>query len=108
MKAFFILFGIWGNLTFAVTDEKKITEVKSPQDAMAISSEIQNQGIIPNVTNIMKKHSDKSLSQLLADISFMPIRGYPQDKNLYRVTAVAKGSIYELEGIKVGQLIRTK
>lgn len=84
----------------------KIDHVTSPGEAMSLYNEIKKQPKIANMQIIMKKYPLVTPMKFLEDISLKPIQGYPSEKNLFRVTKVATGSVYEKEGIKVGDLIR--
>ncbi len=55
---------------------------------------------------IMKKASaTESLSNLLEQISLAPAKDPKTGKNVFKVTKIKKGSVYEREGIKVGDLV---
>lgn len=103
---FFILIGALTNPIFASPSDK-LTKVSSPKEALEIYNEIKAQGNIPNITEIMQKHPSEDISKLLGDINLSAISGYPQETKLFRVMSVVEGSIYDIEGIKAGQLVRT-
>jgi len=61
-----------------------------------------------SVNAIMKKanaEEQKDLSKLLSQITLAPTKDPTSGKPVFKVIQITKGSIYEREGLKVGDLV---
>jgi len=75
---------------------------------MFLSFSLQGRADIPSLNAMMEKATAdeaNDLDQLFDQISVVPTKDAKTGKTLYKVTKVEKGSVYEHEGVKVGDLV---
>ncbi len=63
---------------------------------------------IKSLTNIMAKaniEEKKDLPKLLEQITLVPTNDPKTNKTVMKITGIHKGSVYEREGLKVGDLV---
>lgn len=61
-----------------------------------------------SVIAIMKKatvEEQKDLQKLLSQVTLVPIKDVKSGITVFKITSITKGSVYDREGLKVGDLV---